>query len=273
MEITKKPNIPQQTASVSNRSSRSLTSWIKNNSFTNSKENMIKLVVLALLAFLLPFSVVVSSATYSKYDFFKKDQVTEGDVLGADEAVCQEDEVCGMVGLEGCVARDECLENEFACGEGADMVCCDKGECQECSPCVDGFQAEANECGEVTKSCESVDCTGGVCGEVESVCYPVKYKVTYSTKEGKCPDPEEVCPGTANKAPECSSDTATVQEHTLISGTCEGFDSKTGVCDEVVENLEVGVVWEPMVLPKGSPLMGAKGGGQLGVLPAPFIIS
>ena len=91
MEITKKPNIPQQTASVSNRSSRSLTSWIKNNSFTNSKENMIKLVVLALLAFLLPFSVVVSSATYSKYDFFKKDQVTEGDVLGADEAVCQED--------------------------------------------------------------------------------------------------------------------------------------------------------------------------------------
>ena len=273
MEITKKPNISQQIASVSNKNQADVTSWIKNNSFTNSKENMIKLVVLALLAFLLPFSVVVSSATYSKYDFFKKDQVTEGDVLGAGEAVCQEDKVCGMVGLGGCVARAECLENEFACGEGADMVCCDKGECQECSPCIDGFQAEANECGEVTKSCESVDCTGGVCGEVESVCYPVKYKVTYSTKEGKCPEPEEVCPGTANKAPECSSNTATVQEYTLISGTCEGFDTKTGVCNEVVEDLEVGVVWEPMVLPKGSPLMGAKGGGQLGVLPAPHISS
>ncbi len=273
MEITKKPNIPQQTASVSNKNQADVTSWIKNNSFTGSKENFVKLVVLALLAFLLPFSVVVSSATYSKYDFFKKDQVTEGDVLGAGEAVCQEDKVCGMVGLGGCVARAECLENEFACGEGADMVCCDKGECQECSPCIDGFQAEANECGEVTKSCESVDCTGGVCGEVESVCYPVKYKVTYSTKEGKCPEPEEVCPGTANKAPECSSNTATVQEYTLMSGTCEGFDIKTGVCNEVVEDLEVGVVWEPMVLPKGSPLMGAKGGGQLGVLPAPHISS
>ena len=116
MEITKKPNIPQQTASISNKNQTDVTSWIKNNSFTNSKKNMIKLVVLALLAFLLPFSVVVSSATYSKYDFFKKDQVTEGDVLGAGEAVCQEDKVCGMVGLGGCVARAECLENEFACG-------------------------------------------------------------------------------------------------------------------------------------------------------------
>jgi len=273
MQTTKKPNIPKQSVSIDDKNGRSVSFVTKNSRITGSKDSVVKLVILMFVAFILPFSVVLSSVVFGEDDLLSEGSIVEGEVLGVEEAICMENKVCGMVGLEGCVARDECLENEFACGEGVDMVCCDKGDCQECSPCIEGFQVEANECGEVTKSCESVDCTGGVCGEVESVCYPVKYKVTYNTKEGKCPDPEDVCPGTANKAPECSSDTATVQEYTLISGTCEGFDSKTGVCDEVVENLEVGVVWEPMVLPKASPLMGAKGGAGIRAMTAPSISS
>jgi len=264
METTKKPQGLEQSVSIREGS------FMSNVFF--DKVNIVKLFILALIAVLLPLLASFSSVTNSRYNYFKKDSVAEDEVLGVDEAVCQENEICGMVGLEGCVAREECLENEFACGEGEDMVCCDKGECQECSPCVDGFQEEPNECGEVQKSCESVDCRGGVCGKVEKTCYPLKYKVTYSTKEGKCPDPEEVCSSTANKAPECSSDSSILKEYTLLNGICEGFDNKTGICDKVVENLEVGVVWEEAVL-RSANLTGSKGGIGIRAMTAPSISS
>jgi len=173
-------------------------------------------------------------------------------------ATCYSCCVCSTCcGSDGCRQSTACKKSEFAATCGSLQMCCDKGDCNICTPtCGTGYQSSNNGCSTAQFTCHDTYCYGGSCGQQRSTtCYRIKYTVTIDGQGGSCsPTPQTPCGSTASTAPTCSRTGYTLSNYSLEPGsTCGGtFNSSTGVCSSVTSNIEINANWKAYVTVDGN---------------------
>ena len=144
--------------------------------------------------------------------------------------------------------REWCYTDEYACTYLGTDLCCDCGSCQSCNPCSGNYQSSNNGCTSTNVTCSQYRECGNCpsCGQTTSTCYPVKYTVTNDGNGGTCsPASNSVCYGSASPALSCSRPGYTLTSYSVAPGSsCGGtFNSSTGVCSSVTQNMTVQANW------------------------------
>lgn len=163
------------------------------------------------------------------------------------EAACSTHFCCGTVGSGGCVYRASCYSSEAKCvTTQCGTMCCDKGDCQTCTPpgCPTGYTTTNTGCSTTTTSCTRYYCIGGACGSSTRTCWKVLNTVAYDDNGGNCPADLSVCYGSAAAAPNCTRTYYTATSYTITAGSCaSGWNSTTGYCGSVTTAMTIRPNW------------------------------